>query len=575
MAIAFFPGRWLATAITSGAGLARSGWALELRFTLLVLSLVAVGAGAGLLPELRRRGSRRLRIAIGIGLCAGGFAALGLTTFYATTYIRAYRGVLVVSALLFEIGFPLAIERPPALARWRFGRHAALSIACVFVLGFGLSRAGGGDRAQASYTISSHTLVAQKLQPILLLISPVFHTTARIDLEQTRLARTNRVPVPPMPRGSYRGKNVLFVTFDALRADMVQKTLAGHAVAPNIAALASSGFSFRRAVANYSHTSRSLLSILAGSSKVRFSWEIDVPTDPADVRARTRLPRLVRAAGYESVVIVMSGRHGDAFFDVKNLQGFDRHIPAGTRCEQQVAAFRSYVRDRTDARPFWTWVHIFDTHFPVVADPPDKLFGDSVEGQYAAGVHHADRCLGDLLAVLREASQWDKTVVVVAADHGEALGEHARQIQHSTCYWHDLHIPLVFRLPDRDGAGASDYPIQLSDLLPTLANLLGIAIDEPEVDGDDLSGLFVADPDSQARESLLAMSFAQGHAVQYPCSTLVADDWHLIYTDETRTYELYNVAADPAERQNLASDRPDIFDWLQPVLDTFRDRTIP
>src|SRR5690606_2623521 len=160
---------------------------------------------------------------------------------------------------------------------------------------------------------------------------------------------------------------VLYVTFDALRADIVAKTLNGHAVAPNIQALVARSVSFTRAITSYSHTNRTILSILAASWDVSLPSDTSVSSNPFDIRSRTRLPRLLRRAGYESVAIVMSGRWGEAFFDQNQFPGFDRHISAGEHCDDQVTAFRRYLVERSNSRPFWTWLHVFDTHVPIAS----------------------------------------------------------------------------------------------------------------------------------------------------------------------------------------------------------------
>lgn len=571
--IAFYPARWLATALTSGSGIARSGWASAVSGAVVVGLLVTAAAAAGLLPAAHGWLSRRGRLIVGGLIVALGIVAIGVTSFHSTTYLRAHRGILVVSALLLELGilfmFPGGDQEPT-----RRRAHVLLpaGIGALVISSFILTRIGGAQRALASHTVFSHTLVAQKLQAVLLRLSPVFHATARVSLDATRLAPNNPTPVSPLPRGRFRGSNVLFVTFDALRGDAVSRSVGGKSIAPTLKALASEGTVFTNAIVNYSHTSRSLFSVLAASWEISFPSETYVSTDAKDVLDRTRLPRLLHRAGYEAVAIMMSGRWGEVFFDRHRFPEFDQHIGAGEHCEQQVEAFRRYVAQRTASRPFWAWVHIFDTHTPFEGAGADSQFGTSPTGHYADAVHRGDRCLGELIGALHDANEWKRTVVVVSGDHGEAIGEHGRLFQHSTCYWHDIHVPLVVRLPGLRGPRSVDYPIQHADLVPTLANLLGVRLHEPGIDGDDLSGLLEGTSAASRVSAPAAMAFTQGHLEQYRCSSVVSDNWHLIYTDASRTYELYDVEADPREENNLIGERPDILEALQPVLDTFRER---
>ena len=82
----------------------------------------------------------------------------------------------------------------------------------------------------------------------------------------------------------------------------------------------------------------------------------------------------------------------------------------------------------------------------------------------------ADFLVGRLLEQLERSPHARNTLVVFTADHGEDLGEHHRYWEHDcSTYDSSLHIPLLLRLPDRRGAGASRARVvENVDLLPTL-----------------------------------------------------------------------------------------------------------
>lgn len=571
IAVTLYPARWLATTITAGSGVTRSGWAVPLRWFIAIGLLIAATSAVTVLPALHRRTTRQTRWVLGAAIGLLGVTAVAITSQYGTTYIRAYRGVLIIASLLIEIGVVFALAHPGGHRSSRRSRVAAASVlAALFFGGLALSKFGGSARFSAVHIVFTRTLVSQKMQAVVLRVSPVHMGDRRVSLAETRLSHDNNSSIPPRPRGEYARANVLFVTFDALRSDIVDEVIDGQPVAPNIQKLKQGAFSFVAAYASYSHTSRSILSILAGTSNVPMPSETTVSNDPVEVRARTRLPRLLRKAGYETVADVMAGRWGEVFFDKDRFAEFDRHIAAGTECTAQVRAFKEYLAQRDVARPFWAWVHMFDTHTPLISTRTDALFGPSRKGVYAAAVHHADSCLGGLLSALQEADRWTDTIVVVTADHGEALGEHDRFFEHSTCYLHDLHIPLLVRLPGQRTPHEIEYPIQPPDLLPTIANLLGVDVDERDVDGDDLSGLLAANGSTVDRNSRATMAFSRGHEDQYPCASVIAGNWHLIFTDAAGSYELYDIAADPHEQNNLVSERPDILEELMPIVDSYR-----
>ena len=110
---------------------------------------------------------------------------------------------------------------------------------------------------------------------------------------------------------------------------------------------------------------------------------------------------------------------------------------------------------------FFLWIHLFEPHAPYGA-PTDTR---PIDARYDDEVAEADRQVGRLLEALGEAS--DRTLTVIAADHGEAFGEHG-EIAHSIfVYDTTLRVPLVIAGP-AVGARVVDTPWSLVDVAPTL-----------------------------------------------------------------------------------------------------------
>src|SRR5581483_3637368 len=82
---------------------------------------------------------------------------------------------------------------------------------------------------------------------------------------------------------------------------------------------------------------------------------------------------------------------------------------------------------------------------------------------------------------------YENTLIVVAADHGELLGEH-EQVGHGGRMMYEglLHIPMVVKLPGAEHPrGTVDEPVQLVDILPTVLGAIGAAL-PPGVQGEAL-----------------------------------------------------------------------------------------
>jgi arylsulfatase A-like enzyme len=357
----------------------------------------------------------------------------------------------------------------------------------------------------------------------------------------------------------------VLLTADAFRADALGSRSGERSRTPHLDALARQSIAFKEAIADYSHTSRSLLSILSGRWNINLAREKSLNRNQQDLDNRTRLPRILRQNGYFALASMPGGRRWQRFFDANHIAGFDQHVQPGTTCIQQAEHFEQFVQHYDGQKPFFAWIHMFDSHTPLQHPEVNDSFVGQPALEYAAAIEHVDRCAGSMIASLQKKQIWDSTIFVFMADHGEALGEHQRTLKHSTCYLHDIRIPMLLKLPGFHSPRQIGYRIQPSDLLPTLANLLGVRLDAEIVEGDDLSGMLDQELPSEDR----GMAFSGGLSDQYPCVGVLRDSWHLIYTPVGQFYELYDIHADPTESNNLVATNAPVVEELRKLLDPY------
>jgi choline-sulfatase len=100
-------------------------------------------------------------------------------------------------------------------------------------------------------------------------------------------------------------------------------------------------------------------------------------------------------------------------------------------------------------------------------------------------VAYVDDQLGRLLAGLDRLGLADRTVVIVTADHGEALGDHG-SLLHETVYDEVARVPLIIRVPDGVRGRRVAEVVGLVDLVPTVLELVGAAAAEV-VEGESLA----------------------------------------------------------------------------------------
>src|SRR5262249_52472445 len=121
------------------------------------------------------------------------------------------------------------------------------------------------------------------------------------------------------------------------------------------------------------------------------------------------------------------------------------------------------------------WVHYFDAHAPHVARAASAVGrsrGADEDAAYRAEVERIDRQFGRLLAAARAASGTRPLFVVVAADHGEGLGEHGEATHGHLLHEATVRIPLLMQHPSLK-PGCCDAVASLVDVMPTLADVFG------------------------------------------------------------------------------------------------------
>jgi arylsulfatase A-like enzyme len=195
---------------------------------------------------------------------------------------------------------------------------------------------------------------------------------------------------------------------------------------------------------------------------------------------------------------------------------------------------------RADARPFAAVMWTMQTHYPYFVSGPESRFAQAGTelNRYLSALHERDRALGDLLRGLERRELSRSTLVVVLGDHGEAFGEHAHT-NHQRPYEEDLHIPLLLINPVLFHGERDSTPGGIIDVAPTVLDLLGLALPAR------WQGRSLFDPERSER----VYFFAPFSSVFFG---VLDGSRKLIFNATANTAELYDLARDPGELENLA-----------------------
>lgn len=166
--------------------------------------------------------------------------------------------------------------------------------------------------------------------------------------------------------------------------------------------------------------------------------------------------------------------------------------------------------------------------------------------EYYAMITHADAQMGRVLQALREAGHADDTIIVFAGDNGLALGQHGLMGKQNL-YDHSVRVPLVMCGPGIPQGMRSDAYCYLSDIYPTLCDLIGIPAP------DTVEGISLVPAMRSAHEKLRDTLYCAYKEFQ---RSVRDRRFKLIeyVVNRTRTTQLFDLEADPKEMRNLADD---------------------
>jgi arylsulfatase A-like enzyme len=243
------------------------------------------------------------------------------------------------------------------------------------------------------------------------------------------------------------------------------------------------------------------------------------------------------------------------------------------------------IRQKRD-QPFFLYVAYTVPHYPL-AEPKEwtELYPDIQEPSrriFAASVTHMDHGIGRIVKALDETNQRRETLIVYTSDNGgqekwasatQYKGRYADKPHNvlgdnrplrdwkGSLYQGGIRVPAFANWPGTIPALSIDSPTSILDWFPTLVAAAGGAIQpKDQLEGHDILKQ-LTDPGAKANKREFYWNVGSTQA-------LIADQWKLIQLkrDKTSRYELYNLANDPHEKNNLAESREDLVKRLTRVL---------
>jgi len=346
--------------------------------------------------------------------------------------------------------------------------------------------------------------------------------------------------------------NVVVVTLDTLRADRLGCYGFSGVATPNIDAVAREGVVFEQATSTAPMTLPSHTSIFTGlvppHHGVRDNGGFFV--DPKTTTLAARLKAAGFATGAFVGAWVLDSRWGldqgfDLYSDRFDLSKY-KVVNLGTvqKKGDEVMDLALEWLEGVKRERFFAWVHLYDPHAPY--EPPEPFASRYRDQPYLGEIAYTDQVVGRLVSWLKANGEWERTLLVLLADHGESLGEHGEAAHTFFVYDATQHVPLIVRTPWGD-RGRSPAQVSTVDLMPTVLDLVGLP-PQQGIDGRSLARLVLHPGPEPSGVAYAETYFPRFH---YGWQHLRAlRDGRFKYI-EAPTPELYDVRADPGETKNL------------------------
>ncbi|MBW2096709.1 MAG: sulfatase [Deltaproteobacteria bacterium] len=380
-------------------------------------------------------------------------------------------------------------------------------------------------------------------------------------------------------------KNVILITIDVLRKDMLGCYGNDKGLTPFIDSLAEKSTLFTRMQATGPYTQASFPGILTSSYYLEYGKPTRLSTK------RTIVSEVLKKGGITTVGFHSNpylseaagwNRGWDVFYDSMqdDVEPMLPYIRGEKINEKTIKWLNSYVEG--DYKPFFLWVHYMDVHEPYV---PEREFVDMVYPEismnkdamfdlfknyiikqnvsnpekvqllkqlYEIHVREADTYVETLFKALEDKGVLKDSVVIITSDHGDEFNEHGGLSHRDKMYSELIDTPLFIYGTGRNGE--CDALVSNVDISPTITHLFG-ADPAPNWEGRSFLPLDQSSPKGCFGEAIDQKS-KKGGDMDRDIYFYREEDLKIIYRPIENRWEMYDLQVDPSEQNNIVDSHP-------------------
>jgi arylsulfatase A-like enzyme len=382
-------------------------------------------------------------------------------------------------------------------------------------------------------------------------------------------------------------KNVILVTLDAVRKDVLGVYGNRKGLTPAIDSLKDASIIFTRAQTVGPYTQSSFPGLLASGYFMDYGQPRGLNPKRTLVSEPLQKAGITTAAFHSNPYISAYlgwNRGWDSFYDSMEDEVEER-IPyiRGNIVNQKAMTWLSGNVRRGGSKPFFLWLHYMDVHEPYM---PDKKYVDMVDPSlalsqdemyamfqnvllkrdvsdpakvdllkrlYDVHVREIDTYFQEFLNLLRKLEILDETVIILANDHGDEFNEHGGLSHDDKMYAELIDTPLI--IYGTGQSGTRDTLVSNADIPPTIVHLFGLPPVPPWV-GHSLLPLDKY-PDQGVYGEAIDQHAKRGGDIDRDIYFYREQDLKIIYRANLDQWEMYDLQADPQELNNIVATSPE------------------
>ncbi len=345
-------------------------------------------------------------------------------------------------------------------------------------------------------------------------------------------------------------KNVLLITIDTLRFDRLSVYTDKYLRTKNIDEFSRDSIVFTRAFSHNPVTLPSHTNILTGVTPLYHGI-----SDNTGFRLGDKfltIAEYLKRKGYDTGAFVgafpLDTRFGlsqgfDVYDDNYGAHNKMKIFFVERKAEKVITPALNWLKNRKNR--WFMWVHLFDPHQPYF--PPEEFRNKFKSDLYSGEVAYTDSQLKRLFDYLKEKRLLNNTLVILTADHGEALGEKGEQTHSYFAYNNTIHIPLIIHIPNYKHKIINQNVCHI-DIFPTICDYVGLKI-PPHVQGKSIFRII----ENNEQQGLIYFESLTAYLNRGWAPLRGFIDNNIKFIDQPIA-EVYDIEKDISENNNLAKE---------------------